>query len=295
MLSSIPLYQYGQTRLCSTTSLASRSQLASFYLHNPSLHTLLRLYSPWEGDVSLASISAATTAWDTRRNTQRLHRNGSEYDVPLTPELTTLFADLQMMPTLPPDSPSSDYIVVLGAYLPGMRRRHEYVSALTKAGYLNSATPVLTLTSARQADSSELTLFPSISSPADETETTLARRLICELLSSPSSSRRIHRILSTGKSDSTTADTFLLLRRYLTNSTSPSAPINLLIVTTALYAPYQHIQCIAAFAEQPYVTQIATIGCPTALASHDKPVPRHLTLTAYLQEVRSIINSLPAL
>jgi len=288
----------------------------AMWLHLPALRTLVeRFGGEWPTTDDLAELAHRlyefSGVWDRRSGQTRLDLEQLEDGDERISGLIDLVEELGMVTPAPPKGGVYDWVLILGGLAGGCRRRVEFGAALLADHTIDLGQGACLLGSFRELHPDELLIAREYTSDA-RTEVDLLRALAdrefpsdmpwqMTLKGDPLGAPRIAsfralragpvslRLYASASSDpnqrpANTADTY----RQFADDVRLRSPSRLLLVTTQIYARYQHWDGVRILG-LPHRVSLETVGVP--VASLGGP----LTPAGYLQEVRSAIRSAVAL
>jgi len=286
------------------------------WFDRPALRTLVeRFGGSWPASDNITGVvtklQAFSTIWDRRSGQSRLDLEQLDDDDERIAGLSQLVEELGLVTPAAPEGGIYDWILLLGGLATGCRARMEYCAELLAERSIEVGRGLCLLGSFRELHSDELLAASSYTENA-HTEADLLRAMADRVLPSssswdeevegdPVSSPRTAsmrawrggsvplRLYASASSDpgnrsANTADTYL----QFANDTALLPSSRLLLVTTHIYARYQHWDAVRTLGI-PRKVIVETVGTPPAVSGSQ------FSPAWYLQEVRSAIRSAAAL
>jgi hypothetical protein len=284
------------------------------WIADPALEELVQLFG---GEWPAASGSVRRRAralaefsgvWDGRRGGSRLDIVPTEQVQALSERVLPLVRQLGIVDPPPLRGGHYDWVLVLGGFATGCRNRTTYVSRLLASGAISTQQLCL-LGSFRELHDAERTAAADFA-PQAGTEVGMLHALAD--FEFPSRARWSIRVDGDPEAAPRQAQLVghreggLALNLYAARSSDPGRNANsadtyrqfandvalsggrLLLVSTHLYAPYQHWDAVRVLG-LPRNVEVETVGTP------HNPSRRDFTAACYLQEVRSALRSASAL
>ncbi len=284
------------------------------WIADPALRELVGLFGgdwPAEGDSlrrRARALAEFSEVWDWRNGGSRLDIVAPEQVQALSGKILQLVHQLGIIEPPPLHGGDYDWVLVLGGLATGCRSRTEYVSELLASGAISTKRLCL-LGSFRELHDAERATAADFA-PQAQTEVGMLQALAdYEFPSSEPWKLQVE-----GDPDAEPRNAQLIGRRegalalnlYAARSSDPGRNANsadtyrqfsndvalhggrLLLVSTHIYAPYQHWDAVRVLG-LPCRVAIETVGTPPAASRRD------FDAAWYLQEVRSALRSASAL
>ena len=286
--------------------------LVEQWINTPALRQLVEADGGTWPTGSLAEVvetlAEFSTVWDTRGGDSRLvFKQGDESRTDERAQRTYAAArDLGLLDSEPPTTTEPDYLLILGGLATGVEPRVRYTAELVRSGAVTPGA-VIALGSFREIDDRERTVANTYA-PGARYEIDLLNAMIgsafgttdwdTTTIGDPADDpARAEQILRAGgnpplatyaapssapnQRPANTADTY----HQFAADVSLHHGQELLIITSTIYRPYQHLDAVRTLSLEASVT-IETIGVPSTTSATITHPPR-----SYLQELRSTLRS----
>jgi hypothetical protein len=283
------------------------------FIANPALRELVELSDGiWPQKDSLREQVAAlvdfSDVWDRRKGGSRLDIVATSDDQALADRILACAGRLGLVDPQPPRGGHYDWLLILGGLATGCRSRTEFVTGLMADGAVTTDRVCLLgsfreLHEAERADAADFApqattevgmlqalaehAFPSPAPWHTEVEGDPAGRPRQAQLAAHREGKPALSVYAARSSDvqrnANSADTY---RQFADDTTLAGG--RLLLISTHIYAPYQHWDALRVLG-LPYRVELETVGTPPAISR------RVFDSAWYLQETRSALRSAAAL
>ena len=297
-------------------AIQSATTLIDSLLALDSFHAVLdgwNVQPPHLGDrqAALDYLDEVSTQWDFRRGQERNLAGTTELTTTQAETALAIARDLGMVGDSTPRADICSYLLVLGGLARACVSRPAYAARLVDQG-LSVTSGILALAGFRTLNGDEGGIVHALAISAEDEfdvmsagmERAFGSSIPAQMLRgersdvvgaswevaafagrSPSTFVVAAPSTAPGERRATTADTYAFLAEDLVSLTSHD---HVVIVTSAIYRPYQHAEAIRLLA-LPFGCSVETVGAETSTLM--PPLKLEPTPAQYLQELRSTIRS----
>lgn len=299
------------------TGRSQGRDLVAQWISTPSLRTLVELDGGTWPDATLdevvPSLASFVERWDLRRGRSRLLFHDYPEARSDDRALATYAAarELGLIDSAPPTERKYDYVAILGGLATGVAARVRYAAHLVADGDV-SAGSVVGLGSFRVLESRERPTAEQYAPDARYEVDLLVAMMDREFRTTavwrdagvgdpavdPARAESVRRnpgppdlaAYAARSSDpaerpANTVDTYLQFAR----DAFPTVGQSLLLVTSSIYRPYQHMDAVRALGDRGVMIETVGVPLPPTVGSNERPP------SAYLQEIRSGVRAAAAL